>query len=263
MSTPATVAVSGVALEMTERGQGRPLLFLHPGHPSGRLAPTSPVLDHLAKHARVLAPTHPGFGSVPAPRELTTIDDLAYLYLDLLDTLKLDGVVVVGVQLGGWIAAEMAVKSTARISKLVLADAVGIKVGDRETRDIADIYAVTDKTLAELVYADPARMAVDTKTLPQEELVFVARSRESTGRYAWSPYMHNPVLRRWLHRIDRPTHIVWGEADRLVSEDCKRAWAARIPGAVVTRIAGVGHFPDVENPIEAAALIADFAKKHV
>ena len=58
MSTPATVAVSGVALEMTERGQGRPLLFLHPGHPSGRLAPTSPVLDHLAKHARVLAPTH-------------------------------------------------------------------------------------------------------------------------------------------------------------------------------------------------------------
>ena len=76
-------------------------------------------------------------------REVTTIDDLAYLYLDLLDTLNLRDVVVVGVSLGGWIAAEMAVKSTERIAALVLANAVGIKPGDRETRDIADIYAVT------------------------------------------------------------------------------------------------------------------------
>src|SRR5207342_2385399 len=105
--------------------------------------------------------THPGFGTAAAPRDLTTVDDLAYLYLDLMERLDLDGAVVVGVSLGGWIAAEMAIKSTARMSALILADAVGIKAGGRDTRDIADIYAITDKQLAELVYAEPARMAAN------------------------------------------------------------------------------------------------------
>ncbi len=52
--------------------------------------------------------------------------------------------IVVGVSFGGWIAAEIAIKSTARISHLVLANAVGIKVGDRETRDIVDIFAMPE-----------------------------------------------------------------------------------------------------------------------
>ncbi len=105
-----------------------------------------------------------------APPQLTTVDDLAYLYLDLIDALDLRDVVLVGASLGGWIAAEMAVKTTERISHLVLLDAVGIKVGDRETRDIADIYAITDNQLAEIAYADPQRMARDPKSLPEERI---------------------------------------------------------------------------------------------
>src|SRR4029453_14466922 len=117
-----------------------------------------------------------------------------------MEALDLDGTVIVGVSLGGWIAAEMAIKSTTRMSALVLADAVGIKAGGREARDIADIYAVTDKQLAELVYADPQRMALKPKLLPEDDLILMARSRESTGRYAWTPYMHDPKLKGRLHR---------------------------------------------------------------
>jgi pimeloyl-ACP methyl ester carboxylesterase len=189
---------------------------------------------------------------------MTTVDDLAYFYLDLLDALKLDGAVVVGVQLGGWIAAEMAVKSTARIAKLVLADAVGIKPGGRETRDIADIYAITDKTLAELVYADPAKMAVESKTLPEGDLVSMARSRESTGRYAWSPYMHNPKLLGRLHRIDKPALVLWGEADRVATPDYGRAYAAAIPGARFETIAGAGQLPHLEQPEAFAHRVVEF-----
>ena len=78
----------------------------------------------------------------PTAARVRTIDDLAYFYLDLIDQIDHD-TVVVGVSLGAWIAAEIAVKSTRRISHLVLANAVGIKVGGRETRDIADIFAIT------------------------------------------------------------------------------------------------------------------------
>lgn len=254
------LAIHGVALELVERGKGRPLLFLHPGHPSGRLDPKAPVLEALAADARVLAPTHPGFGGTPAPRELTTVDDLAYLYLDLLDALDLRDVVVAGVSLGGWIAAEMAVKSTERISALVLANAVGIKPGERETRDIADIYAITDKQLAELVWADPARMSPNPNMLPDSDLIAMARSRESTGRYAWSPYMHNPKLKGRLHRIRIPTLVLWGTADKVTKVEYGRSYAAAIPAARFETIQDSGHFPHLEQPQAFAQAVADFIR---
>jgi len=254
----AGVKLRGVVLEVAERGKGRPILFLHPGHPSGRLDGKAPVLELMSEHARVIAPTHPGFGATPAPRELTTVDDLAYLYLDLLDQLDLRDVVLVGESLGGWIAAEIAVKSCERLSALVLANAVGIKPGSRDTRDVADIYAVTDKQLAELVYADPARMAPNPKTLPETDLIAMARSRESTGRYAWSPYMHNPKLKGRLHRVSVPTLVLWGAADRVVKEDYGRAYAALIPNARFETIEGAGHFPHLEQPVAFARAVSHF-----
>jgi pimeloyl-ACP methyl ester carboxylesterase len=249
--------IAGIPLEITEAGHGRPLLFLHGGHPSGRLDPQARLVEALADNFRFIAPTHPGFGITAAPPQLTTVDDLAYLYLDLLDALDLHDVVLVGASLGGWIAAEMAVKTTERISQLVLIDSVGIKVGDREARDIADIYAITDRQLAEIAYADPQKMARDTKSLPEQELTLMARSRESTGRYAWSPYMHNPKLKARLHRIGIPALVLWGEADRIVAPEYGRSFAAALPNARFAVIESAGHFPHLEQPNAVAHHILD------
>ena len=124
MPTDAThLKVNNIQLEIIDRGLGRPLLFLHPGI---GIDPKAPVLDRLATRARLIAPSHPGFGNSEQPRSSTTLDDLAYFYLDLLEHFDLKHVTIVGVSLGGWIAAEMAVKSTQRISRLVLANTVGI-----------------------------------------------------------------------------------------------------------------------------------------
>jgi pimeloyl-ACP methyl ester carboxylesterase len=250
-----------VGVELTERGKGRPILFLHPGHPAGRVDPSARVLELLAQDARIIAPTHPGFGIGPAPRHLTSVDDLAYLYLDLMEMLNLRDCVVVGVSLGGWIAAEMAVKTTERMSHLVLADSVGIKAGDREARDIADIYAMTDKQLAEIVYADPAKMLPNTKALPESELTLMARSREATGRYAWTPYMHNPKLKQRLHRIRIPTLVLWGDSDRVVKPDYGRALAAAIPDARFASIEDAGHFPHLEQPDAFVRRIVEFLQE--
>jgi pimeloyl-ACP methyl ester carboxylesterase len=249
------VEIAGIPLEITEAGQGRPRLFLHGGHPSGRLDPQARMIEALADKFHFIAPTHPGFGTTAAPAQFTNIDDLAYLYLDALN---LRGVVLVGASLGGWIAAEIAVNTTERISQLVLIDSVGIKVGDRETRDIADIYAITDRQLAEITYADPQRMARDTKSLPDQELITMARSREATGRYAWSPYMHNPKLKARLHRVRIPSLVLWGEADRIVAPEYGRAYAAALPDARFAVIERAGHFPHLEQPNAVAHHILDF-----
>jgi pimeloyl-ACP methyl ester carboxylesterase len=249
--------INGIRIDTVERGTGAPLLFLHPGI---GVDPASPVLDRLAARARLIAPTHPGFGASDQPPSFNTVDDLAYFYLDLLDELDLKDVTLVGVSLGGWIAAEMAVKSTARLSRLVLANAVGVKVGGRETRDIVDIFATPEKEFNELAYANPALGARDYKTLPDADVRAAARNREATARYAWSPYMHNPKLKGRLHRIKIPTLVVWGDSDRILSEPYGRAYAGMIPGARFEMVPTAGHFPHLDQPEEFARRIQAFTE---
>ena len=241
---PALV-VNGTQIDCIERGSGPPLLFLHA---ENGIEQSIPAIDELAKRTRVIAPTHPGYGRSEVPKGLRTVDDLSYFYLDLLDQLDLGGLTVVGAGLGGWIAAEIAVKSTARLSRVVLANAVGVKVADRETRDIADIFALTDKEYLDITYCDPAVGRRDYAALPEADALAAARAREATARFAWNPYFHNPRLKSRLHRIRIPTLFLWGAQDRMLSEAYGRGYCAMIPGARFEIIERAGHFPHQEQP---------------
>ena len=237
--------VRGTRIDLIERGKGRPLLFLHA---ENGIEPAMAAIEELAKSARVIAPTHPGYGRSDVPKGMRTVDDMSYFYLDFLDQLDLRDVAVVGVSLGAWIAAEIAVKSTARLSHLVMANAVGVKVSDRETRDIADIFALTEKEYLDLVYCDPNVGKREYKALPDAEVLAAARAKEATARVAWNPYFHNPRLKSRLHRIRIPTLFLWGTHDRMLSEAYGRAYCAMISGARFETIERAGHFPDHEQP---------------
>ncbi len=255
-SASASLVVDGTRVDMIERGSGPPLLFLHA---ENGIEPAAAAIEELAKTAHVIAPTHPGFGRSELPKGMRTVDDLSYFYLDLLDQLDLSGLTVVGVSFGAWLAAEIAVKSTARLSRLVMANAVGIKVGDRETRDIADIFALTEPEYLDIAYCDPNVGRRDYKALPDAEVLAAARNREATARFAWSPYFHNPRLKSRLHRIRIPTLFLWGTHDRMLSEAYGRAYCAMIPGARFEPIERAGHFPHQEQPKLFAERVMAFA----
>jgi pimeloyl-ACP methyl ester carboxylesterase len=252
----SSLSVEGVVLEVVARGQGRPLLFLHP---EIGLDPEAAVLEQLAARTRVIAPSHPGFGRSELPRNMTSVDDLAYFYLDLLETVDLRNVILVGVSFGAWIAAEIAVKTTERVSHLVLANPLGIKVSDRETRDIVDIFAITEKEFHELAYHHASAATRDYPAMSDEDVRLVARNRESTGRFGWSPYLHNPKLKGRLHRIKIPTLVLWGSSDRIAREDYGRAFAAAIPDARFATITHAGRYPHLEQPEEFARRVFAFA----
>src|SRR6266850_7256907 len=158
-----TISVAGTTLELVERGQGRPLLFLHAGE---GLAPERWWLELLSRRYRVIAPWHPGYGNSPLIDGTGSVDDLAYLYLDLAAERKLENAILVGACLGGWIAAEMMVRSTARFSCLVLVAPLGIKLRGREERDIADMHGIERAEYLRLAWADPATGEVDYTALP-------------------------------------------------------------------------------------------------
>jgi pimeloyl-ACP methyl ester carboxylesterase len=254
----STITVAGVTLDVEQAGEGRPLLFLHPGE---GLQPNRPWLQALARTHRVIAPHHPGFGNSSLPDWFGTVDDIAYLYLDLAQQLGLRDAVLVGACFGGWIAAEMAVRDTRRFAGLVLSAPLGIKVGGVLDRDIADMHSIPRDEFLRLAWADPNNGAVDYAALPDTELAGIARARESLALFGWKPYMHNPRLKRWLHRIDVSTHLIWGAADGIVSTAYGKAWEAEIPGASMRVISQAGHYPHWEQPEAFVAEVAAFTSK--
>ena len=244
-SYSSSADVHGTRLRLRELGSGQVLLFLDAGM---GIDPGLDAMEILAEHYHVISPSHPGFGFSDRPNFVTTVDDLSYFYLDMIDALDLNDVVLTGVSFGGWIAAEMAIKSTTRIAKLVMVNPVGIKISDRETRDVTDIFALTDQELNDVMFHNPEFARRDYKTMPEADVLAVAQSRESLARFTWSPYMHDPKLKSRLHRIDVPTLFVRGAEDRLTSEDYVRQYCAAVPGARMETIAAAGHLPQVEQP---------------
>ncbi len=252
----SSIVVEGLTIEAIDRGSGRPILFLHPGI---GIEPDAPVLAELAKAGRLVAPSHPGFGASQLPKGMTTVDDVSYFYLDLLQQLDLRDMLVIGVGLGGWLACEIAIKDCTRFSRLVLANAVGVKVGDRETRDIVDVWSLMPDEVDALAYHDPAAHKRDYKNLPEQASLIAARNREATARISWSPYMHNPKLKNRLHRLRVPTLFLWGTSDRILSETYGRGFCSMIPGARFETIERAGHYPHLEQPAEFARRALAFA----
>lgn len=248
--------IAGIATDVIETGAGRPLLFLHSGE--GPVTPADVYLRELAKTHRVIAPWHPGFGSFNIPDDFRDVGDLAYFYLELAEQYELRDAVLCGASFGGWIAAEIAIRNTQRFSQLVLVDAFGIKVSDRETRDIADIFAMPAADLVRTSYVKPEIAARDTTILHEDELAAIARAREALCYYGWQPFMHNPQLKRWLSRIRIPALVLWGAHDRIVSPDYGRAYATAIPGARFALIDDAGHYPHIEQPQAFARAMASF-----
>jgi pimeloyl-ACP methyl ester carboxylesterase len=254
-----SIKIADVALELEDRGEGRPLLFLHAGE---GLQPQRPWLDQLARRYRVIAPHHPGWGNSALPAWCGSVDDLAYLYLDLAAAFELSDAVLVGSCFGGWIAAEMAVRDTRRFGCLVLADPLGIKVRGVLERDIADMHAMPHDEYLRFAWADPANGEADYTQLPETELAGIARGREAFATFGWKPYMHNPRLKRWLHRIDVPTLLLWGEQDGIVRRDYGEAWRGEIPGARLEAIPNAGHFPHWEQPEAFVDHLSRFVETH-
>jgi pimeloyl-ACP methyl ester carboxylesterase len=250
-----TIGIAGVDLELFESGAGPALLFLHGGQ---GFDPSQPFVTPFAAHRRLIVPSHPGFGRSSLPDWLDSVDDIAHLYLELLDRLALDAVDIVGCSIGGWIAAEIASKTPERIRRLVMIGPVGVKVGTVDKLDIPDIFAMPQDEACRLLFHDPARMTPDTAKMSDDELAIMFRNRETLALLTWEPWMHNPKLRHRLHRIDAPVLFVRGVSDGLVSAEYLQAYARLVPNARTLTIPAAGHAPHLEAPQALASAVLGF-----
>lgn len=247
------VTVRGTAISVLEKGEGRPLVVLHA---SGGAGLWLPYQDFLAEQFRVIAPDAPGFGRSPQVDEMEGVDDLAYLYADMMDQLDIVDPMVLGSSFGGWVAAELAVLLRRQISRLVLVDAIGLRIPEAP---IGDLFAMSPPQKMAALFHDATVAASLFPAKPDVETISAFyRDEMAFARYAWSPFCCNPKLQRRLHRITAKTLVLWGEHDKLVPRIHGERYAALIPGATLELVPGAGHAVMMEKPREAVSAIGRF-----
>lgn len=239
----ADITVRDVRIRTHRGGQGEPMVFLHGANGASAWLP---FFDSLSRHYDLIVPEHPGFGASDDPKWIRTVPDIAMFYLDLLDQTGLAGVHLVGHSLGGWIAAEIAVRNASRLKSLTLIAPAGIRIkgmppGDNfiwsPEEQVRNLFH--DGALGERLLGAPAT---------EEDADALLRNRFAAAKYGWQPRWLNPDLEKWLHRIKVPALVAWGDADRLLPPAYAELWRQRLADARVALVEDAGHLPHVEKP---------------
>jgi pimeloyl-ACP methyl ester carboxylesterase len=249
------IDIHGSTIEYLRGGSGAPLLYLHS---AGGEAVWLPFFERLAQRFTVYAPAAPGFAGSSGLEKIDTIEDLVFHTVDVMDALGLEQPSVVGLSLGGWLAAELAVHHPRRVRRLVLISAVGIYV---EGAPVADLFGASPAAARALIFRDPesplARQIISDTPSP-DELEAALKAREATARIGWNPFLHDPKLRGRLYRVQAPTWIVWGDSDRLVPLAHGEAYRDGIEGAELKIVKQSGHAPPFEQPEATTKLVVEF-----
>lgn len=252
------ITAGGRKVGLVELGKGDPLLYLH-GFADMHATRPGPFPFHetLAANRKLIAPAHPGCADSEEYPDLMTVEDAVFHYLDVFDALGLDKFDLVGHCVGGWIAAEIAVRHPERVKSLALIGAAGLFVPGALIGDVfmvaqpargvecadlrAMLFSSADHPLAQELFPD-GRGGIDDEVRRYQMLRF--------GSFIGfkPPYFYHRALINRLHRINCPTLIVTGEKDAMVPRAIANAYASGIKGASLQVISGAGHAAHLEQP---------------
>jgi pimeloyl-ACP methyl ester carboxylesterase len=237
-------------------GDGAPLLFLHgyERHPGG-----APFLERLAKTRTVYAPEQPGYGTSTGFEHVQDIFDLVLFYRELVRSLGVERVDVVGHSSGGMMAAELAALSPETVGRLVLVDAFGLWLDDQPAQDpfgaAAEVKAAKWHDTAAIPEPEPSIFVADPAD-PHGEIFFQAQNLATATKFLWP--IADRGLRRRLPYVRARTLVVNGASDGLVPPAHGAEFARLIPRAELAVIADAGHYPFIEREEEFFAAVDKF-----
>jgi pimeloyl-ACP methyl ester carboxylesterase len=252
---------TGPALRCAEAGDpsGAPLLFLH-GY-SDHWRSVAPILPHLPRSWRVLAPDQRGHGRSERPAGGYDPSTLAADAAALLDELGVGRALVVGHSMGTLVAQRLAVEHPARVERLVLvAGGASLRENPALHEFTALVRALQDPVPRDFV----ARFQADCMARPVPA-DFVAALVDEGCRMpvrVWRAVAD--ALERFdgradLARIAAPTRLVWGDRDAFFGRGDQDALLAGIAGATLSVYTGTGHAPQWEEPERFARELVAFA----
>ena len=228
-------------------GSGEPLVYFHGGGTFHGFEWARALADEF----RVFAPYHPNFGE-SADAAFDRIGDYVSHYELLFPALGLDTFHLAGASMGGHMAARYAAANPDDIDKLVLVSPAGVK---SERASLPDFSKVAPQDIAKMFVADPAWIEPFWPADPSPEWAAL-RARESAAAFASREDVSatDRALRQGLAGFERPTLLLWGEADRIVPLGMAQDWQEVLPHAQLEVIPGGSHLLLDEFPAAVEVL---------
>jgi pimeloyl-ACP methyl ester carboxylesterase len=232
-------------------------------------------LPFFARTHRVIAMDLPGFGASEMPAERISIAGYARAVDALLDTLGVSQAAVVGNSMGGFIAAELALRTDTWVQRLVLVSAAGLSFQQLHRQPLLGLLKLSQNVLTmgagwlasrsdtltarsrsrravlSIVAAHPDRLPA---ALAAEQLRGSGKPGFVDALDALTDY---PIHDR-LPNIAAPTLIVWGARDLLVPVRDAWRFGELIPDSRVVVYEDTGHVAMLERPEAFNALVAAF-----
>lgn len=253
---PETIDIRGVLTAYRRAGSGPAVVYLHG---AGLTRRWLPFHERLSGRVDLLAPELPGFGDTVRPEWLRSIDDVVLHLDDLLEALGLGEFHLVGHSLGGWIAADFAVRYPRRLRSLTLVAPLGLRVPGSP---LYDIFRMTPDEADEILFNGEAARYGEylEEGDPVEALVHGYAELTTAARLAFNPRYDHRLDRR-LARVTCPSLVIVAEDDRVVPRTHGERYAELLPDARLAVIEGdtpTGHLALVQEPERLADTIADF-----
>jgi len=259
-----TATLGDIELSYTDTGgEGTPALLIHAFPLNGGM--WEPQLESLADRFRLIAPDLKGFGGSSAPEGASSysVDSYADDLAALLDHLRLEKVVLVGLSMGGYVAFAFLRKYRDRLSGLVLADTraeadppegVEKRTGQQKT--------VASEGIAPLVAALPNALLGQPTLGKKPDVVERATAlmdNPAAGYIGALEAMKNrPDSTADLASIDIPTLVIVGENDTLTPPDFSRKMHEHIAGSRLVVIPEAGHLSNLEAPEAFNGALGEF-----
>jgi pimeloyl-[acyl-carrier protein] methyl ester esterase len=264
-----TMTLAGEAVRVHRAGQGKPLVCIHGWAMGGRSFARQ--LDLIADGFEVIAPDLPGFAGSPIPQHAPNIETMSEMVRDLIQTLDLDDVILIGWSMGASIAWHLASTDSARIKALVSID-MSPRVAPAEDWLFALSTGITPETIQAAMlamrndwsgYCDLFLDRIlakpdDANRLAMAELAALADPE--TASQAWSALMHFDA-RAGLSRIHVPALAIHGGRSVIYPQTVGHEIARLMPQCQAIVLDHVGHAPHIEAPDAFNAHLRTLAKR--
>jgi pimeloyl-ACP methyl ester carboxylesterase len=264
--------LDGREVNYCELGQGPAILFVH-----GLGASWQSWLEQMPEFAashRVVAMDLPGFGYSESPSEDISIEYYARWTARFMDVLGIESAAVVGNSMGGFVSAELAIKSPERVQRLVFVSAAIFWQNRRRAQPLVQLARMSDAVVARalvratddiatrrrLRYAALASAGFRYPQYVSDELAheMVRSARRTDGFLPALEALAGYDLEEELPKISCPTLIVWGASDQLVSVKDAERLEDLIPDSRREVFERTGHVAMLERPERFNRLLQEF-----
>ncbi len=265
------IDINGISVAYTDRGEGRPILFIH-GFASSSYS-WMKMIGYMPGGFRFITIDLKGFGySEKRCDDQLSPFDQSQIVSEFISRLELRDLVLVGHSMGGAISllALFDEKIKERVGKLVLIDSAGmfqklpdfiddITAASPENRIVkmADEALLVSIVLKQAFF-DPKKIDDDAI---REYSAILRQEKAKECLYAAAKQIAIANIRSFREKINEiPTQtlIIWGNEDAIIDLIDALKFKSELKNAELKIIYKCGHSPQEEMPLETANILTDF-----